>query len=193
VHACGARCIEQVLNTYEQILKDNPREDHRHRIEHFETPSASQLQRTAKIGITASMHPQHANLSEGYAEFMQKVVSENMYDRLIPLRFALDAGILVAGGSDSPVAPMAPLTAIQDCVNHPNPKHRISLYEALRMFTIDAARIGFEEEVKGSIQKGKLADLVVLSDNPYAVHRENIREISVEMTLVGGETRFPAE
>jgi predicted amidohydrolase YtcJ len=193
VHACGARCIEQVLNTYEQILKDNPREDHRHRIEHFETPSASQLQRAAKIGITASMHPQHANLSEGYAEYMQGIVGENMSERMLPLRSTLDAGMLLAGGSDSPVAPMAPLTSIHDCVNHPNPKHRISLYEALCMFTTDAARIGFEEEVKGSIQKGKLADLVVLSDNPYAVPRENIREISVEMTLVGGETRFPAE
>jgi hypothetical protein len=106
---------------------------------------------------------------------------------MIPLRSALDMGILVAGGSDSPVAPMAPLTAIHDCVNHPNPKHRISLYEALRMFTIDAARIGFEEDLKGTIEKGKLADLVVLSDNPYAVSRDNIGKIKVEMTLVAGE------
>ena len=193
VHACGARCIEQVLNTYEQVLKDNPRADHRHRIEHFETPSRSQLRRAAGLGISASMHPQHTNMSEGYAAYMQEVISDNMYDRMIPLRSALDAGILVAGGSDSPVTPMAPLTAIHDCVNHPNPKHRISLYEALCLFTTDAAGIGFEEEEKGSIQKGKLADLVVLSDNPYTVPRENIREISVEMTLVGGEPLFAAE
>ena len=88
---------------------------------------------------------------------------------------------------------MTPLKAIHDCVNHPNPKHRISLYEALCLFTTDAARIGFEEEIKGSIQKGKLADFVVLSDNPYTVPRENIREISVEMTLMGEETRFATE
>lgn len=187
VHACGARCIEQVLNTYEKALKDDPREDHRHRIEHFETPSATQLQRAAKNGITASMHPQHTNLSDGYAEYLQGVVGENMSDRMLPLRSTLDAGVLVAGGSDSPVAPMAPLTSIGDCVNHPNPKHRISLYEALRMFTIDAARIGFEEDLKGTVEKGKLADFVVLSDNPYAVALENIRDIRVEMTLVGGE------
>ena len=187
VHACGARCIEQVLNTYAKVLQTDPREDHRHRIEHFETPSRSQLRRAAGSGISASMHPQHTHLAEGYAEYMQKTISENMYDRMIPLRAALDAGLLVAGGSDSPVAPMAPLTAIHDCVNHPNPKHRISLYEALRMFTIDAARIGFEERLKGTLEKGKLADFVVLSDNPYAVPRENIREIRVEMTLVGGE------
>jgi predicted amidohydrolase YtcJ len=193
VHACGARCIEQVLNTYEQVLKNNPREDHRHRIEHFETPSRSQLRRAASAGIAASMHPQHTNMSDGYAAYMQKVVGDNMFDRMIPLRSALDAGVLVAGGSDSPVAPMAPMTAIHDCVNHPNPKHRISLYEALRMFTIDAARIGFEEDLKGTIDKGKLADFVVLSDNPYAVLRENIREIRVEMTLVDGEIVYSAK
>lgn len=116
-----------------------------------------------------------------------------MSDRLLPLRSVLDAGVLVAGGSDSPVAPMGPLTAIQECVNHPNPKHRISLYEALRMFTIDAARIGFEEDLKGTVAKGKLADLVVLSDNPYAVSRENIRKIRVEMTLVDGEIVYSAK
>lgn len=193
VHACGARCIEQVLNAYEQTLTNNPREDHRHRIEHFETPSASQLRRVAKAGIAASMHPQHTNMSEGYAEFMRQVVGENMYDRLIPLRSTLDAGILVAGGSDSPVAPMAPLTAIHDCVNHPNPKHRISLYEALRMFTIDAARIGFEEAVKGTIEKGKLADFVVLSENPYGVLPGKIRDIRVEKTIVGGVVVYSAK
>jgi predicted amidohydrolase YtcJ len=187
VHACGARCIEQVLNAYEQVLNNNPREDHRHRIEHFETPSASQLQRAAKAGITASMHPQHTNMAEGYAEFIQQLIGENMYDRIIPLRSVLDAGVLVAGGSDSPVAPMAPMTAIHDCVNHPNPKHRISLYEALRMFTIDAAGIGFEENLKGTIEKGKLADFVVLSENPYGVLPGKIRDIRVEKTLIGGE------
>jgi predicted amidohydrolase YtcJ len=187
VHACGARCIEQVLNAYEQVLNNNPREDHRHRIEHFETPSASQLQRAAKAGITASMHPQHTNMAEGYAEFIRQLIGENMYDRIIPLRSVLDAGVLVAGGSDSPVAPMAPMTAIHDCVNHPNPKHRISLYEALRMFTIDAAGIGFEENLKGTIEKGKLADFVVLSENPYGVLPGKIRDIRVEKTLIGGE------
>ena len=190
MHACGARCIEQVLNTYEKVLASAPRDDHRHRIEHFETPSASQLRRAAGIGLAASMHPQHTNLSDGYAEFMRQVVGANMIDRLIPLRSALDAGLLVAGGSDSPVAPMAPLTAIHDCVNHPNPKHRISVYEALRMFTIDAARIGFEDKTKGSLEKGKLADMVVLSDNPYTVPAEKIRDIQIETTLVGGEIHY---
>jgi predicted amidohydrolase YtcJ len=193
VHACGARCIEQVLNVYEQVLKNNPREDHRHRIEHLETPSASQLQRIAKAGIAASMHPQHTNICDGYAENIRRTVGENMYERLIPLRSALDAGVLVAGGSDSPVAPMAPLVAIHDCVNHPNPKHRISLYEALRMFTIDAARIGFEEKMKGSIEKGKLADLVVLTENPYVVDPGKIRDIQIEKTFVGGEIAYPAK
>lgn len=112
---------------------------------------------------------------------------------MIPLRSVLDAGVLVAGGSDSPVAPMAPMTAVHDCVNHPNPKHRISLYEALRMFTIDAARIGFEENLKRTIEKGKLADLVVLSENPYVVDPGKIRDIQIEKTFVSGEIAYPAK
>ena len=193
IHACGNRCIEQVLKVYEQVLRSDPREDHRHRIEHFETPSAGQLLRAAKAGISASMHPQHSNLSTGYAQYMRKIVGESMSERMIPLRSILDAGVLVAGGSDSPVAPLATMTAIHDCVNPPNPQHRISRYEALRMFTIDAAKIGFEENLKGTIEKGKLADFVVLSKNPYAVPRENIRDVRVEMTLVGGQTAYAAK
>ncbi len=192
VHACGARCIEQVLKTYERVLQDHPREDHRHRIEHLETPSVNQLQRMAKAGVTASIHPQHTNICDGYSENLRKTIGDNMYDRLIPLRSVLDAGILVAGGSDSPVAPMAPITAIHDCVNHPIPKHRISLYEAIRMFTIDAAIIGFEEKLKGTIEKGKYADMVVLSENPYGVKPEKIHDIRIEKTIVGGEIAYSA-
>ena len=190
VHACGVRCIEQVLTTFEQVLRETPRDDHRHRFEHFETPSESQLKRMSKAGLSASMHPQHVNLSDGYAEYWRKTNPGNMADRMIPIRSVLDAGVLVAGGSDSPVAPMAPMTAIHDCVNHPLPQNRITLYEALRMFTIDAAIISFEEDLKGTIEKGKLADLVVLSNNPYTTHPGELRKIHTEMTIVGGAVHY---
>ena len=96
----------------------------------------------------------------------------------------------MAGGSDAPVTKMSPLKGIQACVNHPNKNQRITLYEALKLFTVNGAVIGFEEHLKGSIETGKLADFVVLSDNPYAVKPDELGDIEVEMTMVGGKTVF---
>ncbi len=88
---------------------------------------------------------------------------------------------------DAPVTRMNPLKGIQACILHPNKHERITLYEALKLFTVNAARIGFEEQLKGKIEPGKLADFTVLSDNPYSVKPEEVGEIKVEMTIVGGQ------
>jgi len=193
VHACGDRCVEQVLTTFEHVLEENPRADHRHRFEHFEMATEPQLRRAAQAGLAASMHPQHTNLSEEYGEFMSQLIGDDRWSRMVPLRSALDAGVLVAGGSDSPVAPMTPMTAIHDSVNHPSENQRISLTEALRMFTVDAARIGFEEDLKGTIADGKLADFAVLGEDPYVVPSDRLKDIPVVMTIVGGDVVYSAE
>jgi len=85
---------------------------------------------------------------------------------------------------------MNPLGGISACVNHPLKEQRIDVYEAIEMFTINGAKIGFEEDEKGSIEAGKLADLVVLSDDPYRVPKEAIGDIKVEMTIVGGKVVY---
>jgi hypothetical protein len=97
---------------------------------------------------------------------------------------------LVAGGSDAPVTKMSPLKGIHACINHPNEHQRITLYEALKLFTVNGAEIGFEEHSKGRIEAGKLADFTVLSDDPYSVKRDKVDEIDVEMTIVGGKVVF---
>ena len=97
---------------------------------------------------------------------------------------------MIAGGSDAPVTPMSPLKGIQACVNHPNPAQRVTRYEAIQIFTANAARVGFEENHKGAIEPGKLADFTVLAENPFAVDSDRIGEIPVEMTIVGGEVVF---
>jgi len=107
-----------------------------------------------------------------------------------PYRTILDHGILIAGGSDSPVTPCDPLRGIQASVNHPNPEQRVSRREAIAMFTISGAQIAFEEEEKGSIEPGKSADLVVLSEDPCVVRPDRIGEIAVDMTMVGGKIVF---
>jgi predicted amidohydrolase YtcJ len=86
-----------------------------------------------------------------------------------------------------------PIGGIHVCVNHPVKEQRIDVHEAIEMFTINGAKTGFEESIKGNIESGKLADFVVLSDDPYSVPREKIRNIKVEMTIVGGKVVYKNE
>ena len=101
--------------------------------------------------------------------------------------------LLVAGGSDSTVTPLGPLIGVHAAVNHSLPGERVSVQQALELYTINAARIAFEEEDKGSLEVGKLGDLVVLGADPFEVDPDEIIEIPVEMTVIGGEIVFGDE
>jgi predicted amidohydrolase YtcJ len=194
IHAISDRSIEQALCVYERVVKENPRDNHRHRFEHFEVPTKSQLKRVSKMGLTAGMQPMFipvcAGLDlEGYRQF----IGEDRVNRSNAYRMILDEDILVAGGSDSPVTAMSALKGIQACLTHPNKAQRIDLYEALQLFTINGAKIGFEEDIKGSIEPGKLADFAVLEQNPYHVSPDEIGDINIEMTIKGGDIVFKKE
>jgi len=192
VHTCGTRATEQVLNVYRKVLHKYPRSDHRHRIEHFEMPLGDQIKRAVDLQLALAMQPMFLYLSgEQTFENIRSLLGRDRARRWKPLRSIIDAGGLVAGGSDAPVTKMSPLKGIQACILHPNEHERITLYEALKLFTVNGARIGFEEHLKGSIEPGKLADFTVLSDNPYAVKPEEVGKIKVEMTIVGGKIVFP--
>jgi len=99
----------------------------------------------------------------------------------------------MAGGSDSPVTRVDPLYGIEAAANHPHVEERLPVIEAMKLFTINAARFAFEEEQKGSIEGGKAADLVILSEDPCAVAPEKIGKITIEMTLVDGRIVFKNE
>jgi hypothetical protein len=100
-------------------------------------------------------------------------------------------GLLVAGGSDSTVTPLGPLIGIHAAVNHTNPAERVGAQEALELYTINAARIAFQETDRGSLEVGKLGDFVVLSEDPLAVDSTDIKDVSVEMTVIGGDVVHP--
>ncbi|UCD77827.1 MAG: amidohydrolase family protein [Desulfobacterales bacterium] len=191
VHACGTRAAEQVLNIYRKVLNKFPRSDHRHRIEHFEMPLGDQIKRAVDLELALAMQPMFLYLSgEGTYENIRSLLGNERVNRWKPFRSILDAGGLIGGGSDAPVTKMSPLKGIQACILHPNERQRITLHEALKMFTVNAARIGFEEKLKGSIEPGKLADFTVLDDNPFSVKPREVGEINVAMTIVGGNIVF---
>ena len=193
VHTCGTRATEQVLKIYQKVLNKYPRSDHRHRIEHFEMPLGDQIKRAVDLELALAMQPMFLYLSgEETFENIRSLLGSDRVNRWKPFRSILDAGGLVAGGSDAPVTKMSPLKGIQACILHPNKHQRITLYEALKLFTTNGAHIGFEEHLKGSIEPGKLADFTVLSENPYSVKPGEVGDIKVAMTIVGGEVVFSA-
>jgi predicted amidohydrolase YtcJ len=190
IHAESDRSIEQALSTYEKVLEKYPRKDHRHRIEHFEMPIGDHIKRVAQAGVVLAMQPMFLTVGGSNLKYYRGLFGEERIKRCHPFRSILNEGILVSGGSDSPVTRMNPLGGIQACVTHPIKEQRIELYEALKIFTINGAKIGFEEELKGSIEEGKLADFVVLSEDPNRVSHDKIGDIGVEMTIVGGKVVY---
>jgi predicted amidohydrolase YtcJ len=193
VHTCGTRATEQVLTIYHKVLARHPRADHRHRIEHFEMPLGDQIKRAVDLKLALAMQPMFLYLSaEETYENIRSLLGSERAGRWKPFRSILDVGGLIAGGSDAPVTKMSPLRGIQACILHPNERQRITRYEALKMFTVNAARIGFEEHLKGSLEPGKLADFTVLSDSPYSVEPEAVGDIKVEMAIVGGSIAYEA-
>jgi predicted amidohydrolase YtcJ len=191
IHAEADRGIEQVLWAIEKALEKYPRKDHRHRIEHYETVTSRILKWTARLGVAAAMQPMFIPVAEGPdLKYYRSLIGDERVKRTNIFRSILDEGILVAGGSDTPVTRMNPLGGIHALVNHPLEEQRVDVYEAIEIFTINNAKIGFEEDIKGSIEPGKLADFVVLSEDPYRVPREKIGDIKVEQTIVGGKVVY---
>lgn len=197
MHAIGDAAIEQLLSAYERVLAADPRPDHRHRIEHFSLPTADQIERVARLGVAVGMQPNFAAMPDPEAgEDLQvaglQYLGTERYARRHPYRKIIDAGILVAGGSDSDPKPMGPLEGLQAVVNHPDEDRRLTVYEALTLYTINGAKIAFEETTKGTIEPGKVADLVVLGENPLTANPRTLKDITIEMTLVGGKVVYQA-
>jgi len=193
VHAVGPRAIDLLLDSYEKVLREKPKADHRHRIEHFELPNPSQIARAKSLGLVLAMHP-------AYELFSRE--ENNMYDTRLgktralltnPFRSILDEGIVVAGCTDSDVLPLNPLLGVHAAVNHPNPESRVSPYEALEMFTIHGAFSMFQEKEKGSLKAGKKADFIVLDRNPLTADPRTMKEIKVIKTYKNGRLIYEGD
>lgn len=187
-HAEAEAGIEAVLVAIEKAQAEYPRPDARHRIEHLELPTMDQLDRMAKSGIIASVQPAFLDMSRDEIHDVYEMYGKARMERFNPLRSIYERGVVLVGGSDSPVTPYDPIFGIHCAVNHPLPQERLPVREALKMFTINAAYSAFEEKEKGTLEDGKLADMVVLSCNPYDVPTEKIYErIKVEYVFVAGK------
>ncbi len=191
MHAIGDAAIEQALDAYEAALTAHPRDDHRHRIEHADLIRQDQIERAQRLGLAIAIQPPF-NYYWPHTDYNSTLGNERA-DKADPFRDMADAGLLLAGGSDSTVTPLGPLIGVHAAVNHTNPAQRMSVQEGLALYTINAARIAFQEGDRGSLEVGKLGDFVVLAEDPFEVDPGHIVDIPVEMTVIGGDVVYQRE
>lgn len=197
-HAIGDRGNREVLDAYQLALGANPG-DHRWRIEHAQVLSQEDLPRLAQMGVIASMQPTHATSDMPWAEDRlgpDRVVGAYAWRRL------RDTGTRLALGSDFPVESVDPRLGLYaaatrtDADGKPvggwHPEEKLTAYEALRGFTLDAAYAGFDEHEVGSLEIGKRADFVVLREDPLAIDPSQLRNLTVEATYVDGKAVYTA-
>jgi predicted amidohydrolase YtcJ len=190
LHAMGDQAISMALTAIEKALMEEPRKDHRYRLEHASVLNSKLIQRIKELGMMVSVQPKCVLSEFSVWAAVDRLGSERAR-WLYPLKTLINEGIRVAGGSDCPMEPLSPLQGIQAAVTRQFfPEERITVDEALRMYTVNAAYASFEETVKGSIEEGKLADLTVLSGDPKAVPPSKIGDITVDVTIVGGKVVY---
>jgi len=186
VHAIGDAAIEQAINGYEAALGDFPRVDHRHTIIHADLMTNETIERAAKLGIHIALQTPFLHWREEPMEYLDHILGERSKN-LLPLKSMLDAGIVVANGSDAPCTHPDPIFGIYCACNHPNPNESVPVIDALRMHTNQAAKISFDEDERGTLTEKKIADFVVLDKNPLKMPVDRINEIKIEALYLKGE------
>ena len=195
IHAIGPRAVDMALDAIENALTLHPRADHRHRIEHAYLPgSGEQRARMARLGVVVTTQPAFL---DGLGDGWLRIWGSDALAGVLPLRSMLAEGISVAGSTDYPCVPADPILGLAAAVNRRtrtgsriDPDESITVPHALRLQTTAAAFSGFEEKLKGSLELGKLADFVLLSEDPTSVPVEELGRIKVEATVVGGNVEF---
>lgn len=194
-HAVGDRAVEMMLNAVERAQREYPREDHRHRIEHAGIMPPDLLTRVKELGMVPIPNP---SFFYDYGEGYIKNYGERV-EYMFPLADYLREGIIAASGSDAPVTYPNPLVGIYCALTRKTQagvtvgsSQKVSLLQAIRMFTWNGAYASFEENIKGSIETGKLADLVVLTGSLLTSNPEEILKMKPVLTMIDGEIVYEA-
>jgi len=197
VHANGDKAIKMYLEIIEEAQKKYPKKKLRNRCIHCTVVSPAIIKNLKKLDILPTIlgtYPYY------YGDMLLPAFGTDRLQWMFAARSMLDAGLIVSAHSDHPAAPYSPLLAIHSLVNRKTmkgllvgEKQRVSIMEAIRLYTINAAYQQFDEDKLGSIEPGKFADLVVLSENPLTVPPEKIKDIQVEMTIVDGKIVYTRE
>ena len=192
IHAQGEVAIQGILDAFTKILYKYPRTNHRHRIEHNALITKEQIAQAEKLGITLSFFIDHIYY---YGDKLEYIVGLERAERFMPIQSAISAGHNATIHTDNPATPIDPFRAISTAVMRKTKddnvilgkNEQISVYDALKSITINAAWQLFEDQSRGSITIGKSADLVILSHNPLEINQEEIKNLSVISTWIDGK------
>ncbi len=194
IHAIGDKANHVILDIMEKVIAENGQRDRRWRVEHAQHLLNEDIERMGKLGLIASVQPYHA-IDDG--RWAEGKIGKERCRTTYAFRSLLEEGALLACGSDWTVAPLSPLTGIYAAVTRRTldgknprgwfPEQKISLEEVVRGYTINGAYAEYSEKLKGSIEEGKLADLVVLSRNIFKIPAKEIKETEVKMTIFNGK------
>jgi predicted amidohydrolase YtcJ len=198
-HAIGDQGISMILDIYSEIAKVHGDADRRFRIEHAQHMAAKDFERFAQLHVIASVQPYHA-IDDG--RWAEKRIGHDRASRTYAFRTFLDHGVRLALGTDWNVAPLNPMLTVYAAVTratldggNPNgwfPEQKLTVPEAITAYTMGSAYAEFQEKEKGSITPGKLADLVLLSDDIFSIDPAKIRDVKVLKTIVGGKVVWDA-
>ena len=191
IHAIEQESVQAACSAIEYALKRLPRSDHRHRIEHCSECPPALARRLADLGIAVVTQPAFIYY---HGQRYLKTVLTGELRHLYPIATLMQNGVLTAAGSDCPIIPADPLKGIYAAVSRTadtgqtiSPQEGVTPLEALKMYTLNAARSNFQEADHGSIKPGRRADLVVLDGDPTILAPEAIKDIRVDMTIINGE------
>jgi predicted amidohydrolase YtcJ len=194
--AVGDHSVRAALDAYENAQERNHKRDHRPRIEHIETISAADISRFGKLGVIASMQPLHSNPGANTLEVWAHNVGPDRASRAWAWKSISDAGGYLSFGSDWPAVTLNPWEGIQTAVTRQSadgkpeagflPEQRLTVAQAVDAYTLGAAFAGHREKTEGSLEVGKLADLIIVTQNIFDINPRKIASTKVVATMVGG-------
>lgn len=186
MHAIGDRAFDQAARAIAAALDDMPRKDHRHTIIHACLPTEEGIQICEKYGITFAMQTAFIDWPQEPDAYLEEILG-NRAERLNPVKTYADRGILLSAGSDGPCTDPDPMNWMYKACNHSNPKEAVSVQRALKMCTYNGYYTSFDEKDRGSLEVGKIADMVLLDSNPYEIPKERLREVKVKQLYLQGK------
>jgi hypothetical protein len=191
MHAIGDAAVARAVKAIEAALLDYPRDDHRHTIIHACLITPDDLKKIAELGIGITLQPGFLISPLEPATYLNEILGSRVSGSS-PLKSILNAGIHLSGGSDAPVTHPDPIEGIYGACNHPyDPDQSISIIDALKMYTYEVARTTFDEKERGSLEKGKIADMVILNQDPLTLDPVNLRSLEVEKLFLSGKEYKP--
>lgn len=187
MHAIGDKAVEMALIAYEEADRDFHRDDARHIIIHADLINPDQIARARKLNLIMAVQPEFLDWKQEPGDYLERILGKERLMKMMPLRSMADAGLVITSGSDAPCTLPNPIVSLYNACNHFVPEESLSVEEALKMLTANAAYSSFEEDRRGMLKPGLIADMAVLSKNVLETAPRDLMSVKVERTYLAGK------